>query len=115
MLGDQGEILETTVYNPGLIEYGAASLKLPEKAFNILKAYLTNSSFNPPEAKECIANWKGFFKLTITKVSLQYYSNDYSGYLLPVYVFEGQVQLSANNLNLEKFAGSVDALDRSKP
>jgi hypothetical protein len=110
-LGDQGKIIQLTVNNPKTIEYGIVSLKSPETALNILKAYLTSTSFNPPEAKECTVNWNGFFKLVIKKVSLQYFSTDYNDYLHPIYVFEGEVQESVDRPNVERFEGRVDAVD----
>lgn len=110
-LGDQGKIVQLTVYNPTIKEYGTAALKTPEISLNTLKSYLTTASFNPPEAKECVVNWNGFQKLTIKKVSLQYNSTDYSEYLQPIYVFEGEVQESLNNPNIEQFVGRVDAVN----
>jgi hypothetical protein len=110
-LGDQGKIVELTVNSPKLNEFGTASLKTSEQALNVLKSYLTNSSFNPPEAKECTVNLRGFQKLTINKISLLYLSTDRSDFLVPIYVFEGEVQENLHNPKTEHFVGRVDAVD----
>jgi hypothetical protein len=109
--GVEAKIVQTTRYHPLTKEYGTADLKTPETALNILKAYLTSSSFNPPEASECHANWRGFQKLSISKVSLKYYTNENTAFLQPVWVFQGDVQVGPRDLNPEKFVGTVDAID----
>jgi hypothetical protein len=114
-LGDQGKVIQLTVYNPTVKDYGTTTLKTPEMALNTLKSYLTTPSFNPPEAEECAVNWKSFQKLSITKVSLKYYSADNSGYMQPIWVFQGDVQVGLKDLNTEKFVGCVDAVDHQKP
>lgn len=113
--GVKEKIVKTTIFEPMIEEYKPVVLKTSEEALNLLKAYLADSSFNPPEADECSANWRGFQKLSITKVSLRYYCDDYSDYLQPVWVFQGDVQVSPKDLNTESFVGTVDAIDHQQP
>jgi hypothetical protein len=114
ILGDQGKMVQLTVYDPKLKEYGTTALKSAENALNIMKSYLTNPSFNPPETKECITNPKGFQRLSILKVSLKYYSLDNIGYMQPIWVFEGEA-FNSRSPNPEKFIGRVDAVAHQNP
>jgi hypothetical protein len=111
IIGDKGKVLELTYNNPVLIEYGIIRLKTPDAALNMLITYLTDTSFNPPYADECNANYRGFTRLVINRISLEYTIPSKSYYFQPVYVFEGDVY-QINNPNPDKFVGRVDATGR---
>lgn len=111
IIGDGSQVYEVTYNVPFMSKYGVANLKTPEAAFEMLNKYLKDPTYDPPEAKECLVNWRGFQSLKINRISLQYTMIDGSNYLQPIYVFEGDVYESSNT-NPENFVGRVDAVQR---
>jgi hypothetical protein len=111
IIGEGGQVNEVTYNMPAMSTYGTAKLKTPQAALDILKTYVTTSSSNSFETRECVANYRNFQNLKITRISLQYTPISGSNYLQPIYVFEGDVYNSGNP-NPDNFRGKVDAVLR---
>jgi hypothetical protein len=108
-VGENGKIMQAEINMTQLKEYETVKLKTPEAALDILKAYLASPLADPAEARECLINLRNFERLTVTRITLQYTPG--SGYLQPIYVFQGNAY-SQNNPNLDVFIGKVDAVSR---
>jgi hypothetical protein len=109
-VGQGGNILKATINALNVEPDSVIKLKSAETALAILKAFLASSSGNPPEAKECLTNWRAFDYLHITGVSLQYHYFQ-GDYLLPKYIFTGEASYKTHAAT-EKFRGQVDAILR---
>jgi hypothetical protein len=109
-IGNQGKVIELNYFQSELNEYGLVNLKTPGAAYSMLTEYLKDPSFNPVHADECLTNWRGFQRLTIGSITLQY-SSPNLWYLQPVYVLEGDVYL-VGQPDPEHFLAVVDAILR---
>jgi len=109
-IGDGGEVLDASVNFWRFDKNSSFDLKSPKTALEILSRYLSSPEYNPPEAKECMTNWRGFQRLVINSISLRYSIRD-NGFMRPFYIFEGVVY-STSYPDGESFVGSVDAIAR---
>ena len=109
-VGESGEIVIVSRSLPQFEAYSSVKLKTVDAALGILKHYLTSPSPPPAENLECIINMRSFTRLTVQKITLQYFNN--AGYLQPVYVFEGEAYDQYTS-SVESFVGLVDAVNRT--
>ncbi len=105
LIGDGGKIVRADVDLAEYREYGLVRLMAPEEALKLLE--VNHARLTPVPDPYCF-NTGGALKVTVDKVTLQYYRTSRSEFLLPVYVFEGVSHAATP----ERFKSYVDAVAR---
>lgn len=111
IIGDGGKVLGISANSFSVKEYGFVSLMSADDALDILERYLSSTQAMPPESKQCLTNSRGFQKLIINRVSLEYF-NPGTQFIQPIYVFEGMAYSDSYPDEGEEFIGRVDAIAR---
>ena len=108
-VGSKGDVVQASINTAKIQDYGKITLKTPQDAFSKLQEKLARLTPVVEEAPECIYNLDGN-QVTVNSISIKYMRTFKTNYLLPIYVFEGDVFGNKNN-SQEKFSGLVDAVN----
>lgn len=110
-IGHNGEVVHATVDLTRSSEYGLVPLISPSTAFEILNEHLSRLTPVIEDAPRCICNLTGVDKVVIQAISIRYQRTVCSGYVLPVYMLEGEA-FSGSAAAPEYFKARIDAVRR---
>jgi hypothetical protein len=109
LIGENGKVIKAEINMPQYKDYGLVKIKTPQAALDVLKAYLSRLTPKTEIAPECMYNTDGA-RVVIKNITLRYVGTYKTGYILPIYVFEGYAY-RGDNPEPEKFTGRVDAVE----